>query len=166
MEVLAKGNHIRISPKKVRPIADIVRGKNARQSLVVLAGMPQKAAKIVEKVLNSAVANAENNFSLDKDKLVISEIRVDEGSVLKRYRPRAMGRASEIRKRSSHITVIVSGETKAKKKVEDKKNEIIDNQNNKEVESKKIEMARPQDKLNINTNQKGNAPKMFRRKTG
>jgi large subunit ribosomal protein L22 len=165
MEVAAKGNNIRISPKKARPIASVVRGKNAREAQVILASMPQKAAKIILKVLDSAMANAENNFSLDKSQLTISEIKIDEGPVLKRYRPRAFGRASEIKKRTSHVSVVVSGEVKTKKKATENKSEV-EAKITQEDESKKIEIERPQDKINVNANQKGSAPKMFRRKTG
>lgn len=130
MEVKAVEKYIRISPRKARLVADIVRGKNAKQALVTLQFTPKKAAGIIYKAVKSAVANAENNFNLEADGLTISKITIDNGPTLKRFRPRARGMAAHIRKRTSHVTVIVSGEKLTKKaevkvaeKVEDKKAE-------------------------------------------
>lgn len=108
MEVKAVEKFIRISPKKARLVADVVRGKNAKQSLTMLKFMPKKAAGIIYKALKSAVANAENNSNLNGDNLVISKITVDGGPSLKRFRPRSKGMASHILKRTSHVTVVVS----------------------------------------------------------
>lgn len=116
MEVQAVEKYIRISPKKARLVADVVRGQNAVTALATLRFMPKKAAKIIYKALNSAVANATNNAGLDKNDLIISRITVDKGPSLKRFRPRSKGMASALLKRTSHITVVVSGETKAVKK--------------------------------------------------
>lgn len=163
MEVLAKGKYIRISPKKVRPIADLIRGKNALEAEVILSAMPQRAASVIGKVLKSAIANAENDFSLEKNKLTISKITIDGGPTLKRYMPRAQGRASEIKKRTSHIEVVVSGDVKTKKKKEKKVDSKKIIQDNKD-ESYKIEVER-NEKANISdTTVKGK--QMFRRKTG
>lgn len=118
MEVRAVEKYIRISPRKARLVADVVRGKNAKSALVTLKFMPKKAAGIILKAVQSAVANAENNFNLNADELVISKISVDGGPSLKRFRPGARGMAKNIRKRTSHITVVVSGEaTKSKKAI-------------------------------------------------
>ncbi len=107
MEVKARTKFTRISPFKLRlPIAE-VKGKNAGQALTLLKFMPLKAAGIIYKTLQSAVANAEHNKELDVDKLVVKNIFVDHGPSMKRFRPRARGRASRILKRSSHLTVIV-----------------------------------------------------------
>ena len=107
MDVRASGKYMRISPQKVRLIVGAVKGKPVESGLNVLKFMPQKAAQMVEKVVRSAVANADQNPDIDVDLLVIKNIIVDEGPMLKRFRPRARGRASRILKRTSHITVIV-----------------------------------------------------------
>lgn len=121
MEVRAVEKYIRISPKKARLVADVVRGENAEKALVTLKFMPKKAAGIIYKALNSAMANAENNAGLKREDLVISKITVDNGPSLKRFRPRAKGMASSILKRTSHITVVVSAPEKAAKKATAKK---------------------------------------------
>jgi large subunit ribosomal protein L22 len=97
----------RMSPQKVRLVADVVRGKKVDHALAILRNMPHKAAGEIYRTVASAAANAENNFQMDRDDLVIKFITVDEGPALKRFMPRARGRANVIRKRSSHITVIV-----------------------------------------------------------
>ena len=108
MEAKAIARHVRIAPRKVRLVVDLIRGKKVGEALAILRLTPRSASPVVEKVLKSAVANAENNLQLDVDELVISSVFVDEGKTLKRFRPRAMGRASKINKRTSHITVVVS----------------------------------------------------------
>ncbi len=110
MQVSATLRYARISPQKCRLIADIVRGKPVGQALQQLSFMPKKAARIVKKVLESAVANAEHNLGADIDELSVSHISVDEAPRLKRFQPRAKGRAGKIIKRSSHITVQVADE--------------------------------------------------------
>lgn len=107
MEVRATAKYIRLTPRKVRLVLDAVRGKQAAAAIALLELMPQRAAKEVRKVVKSAVANAENNFEIDPEGLVIKRIYADEGPTLKRFRPRAHGRVSPILKRSSHITVVV-----------------------------------------------------------
>ena len=99
---------VRIAPRKVRLVVDLIRGKQVGEAVAILRHTPKAASPVVEKVLKSAVANAEHNYELDPNNLYISEIYVDEGPTLKRYRPRAQGRASAINKRTSHITVVVS----------------------------------------------------------
>ncbi len=108
MEVSAKLSTARISPQKVRLIADQVRGMQVEKALEFLMFSPQKAAHLVKKVLNSAIANAEHNEGADVDELKVSTIFIDAGPVLKRIQPRAKGRANRIIKRSSHITIRVS----------------------------------------------------------
>ncbi len=107
MEARAVAKYVRISPKKVRQVINLIRNKPVNEALLTLRFLPKKAARIVEKVLKSAIANAENNFEMDVDKLYVHRIFVDQGPTLKRIRPRAMGRAFLIRKRTSHITVVV-----------------------------------------------------------
>lgn len=108
MEAKAVAKYIRISPQKARSVADAIRGKHVVEAFGILKFTPRKAAGIIEKVLKSAVANAENNFDMDAENLVVSRIAIDEGPTIKRFRPRAMGRADQIRKRTSHITVVVT----------------------------------------------------------
>ncbi|MGZ8785400.1 MAG: 50S ribosomal protein L22 [Acidimicrobiia bacterium] len=113
MKVRAQAKHIRQSPYKVRRVLDLVRGLSVEEARHVLAFTDRRAADPVTKVLNSAVANAEHNFALDSDELVVAEAFADEGPTLKRWRPRARGRATRIRKRTCHITIVVSEEDEA-----------------------------------------------------
>ena len=108
MEVAAKLKGAAISAQKARLVADQIRGKNVEDALDILAFSPKKAAVLVKKVLNSAIANAEHNEGADIDELRISTIFVDEGLTMKRIRPRAKGRADRILKRTCHITVKVA----------------------------------------------------------
>jgi large subunit ribosomal protein L22 len=107
MEAKAIARHVRVSPRKARLVVDQIRGKSADEAATILRFTNKGAAEVVGKVLASAVANAEHNLKINADTLVVSQAFVDEGPTLKRIRPRAMGRAFRIRKRSSHITVIV-----------------------------------------------------------
>lgn len=107
MEAKALARQIRISPQKARLVADLIRGKNVDTAINTLRFMPKKGARILRKIVESAVANASQNEAIDVDTLYIKKIYIDGGPMLKRIRPRAMGRASRILKRSSHITVIV-----------------------------------------------------------
>lgn len=108
MEVKAIAKYVRIAPRKVRLVADLIRGKSIGEAISILRHTPKAATIAVEKVVNSAVANAEHNNKMNVDGLYVSEIRIDEGPTLKRFRPRAQGRASRINKRTSHILVKVS----------------------------------------------------------
>ncbi|TAM91746.1 MAG: 50S ribosomal protein L22 [Jatrophihabitans sp.] len=113
----ARATHVRVTPMKARRVIDLIRDLPAHRALEVLRFAPQAASEPIAKVLASAIANAEHNFSLDPDSLVVSRAYVDEGPTLKRFRPRAQGRAYRIRKRTSHITVEVeSVESPAGKK--------------------------------------------------
>jgi len=104
---LARARYIRVSPMKARRVIDLIRGRQAADAQAVLQFSPQAVSEPVGKVLDSAIANAENNKQLDPDTLWVSEAYVDEGPTLKTFRPRAQGRAYRIRKRTSHITVVV-----------------------------------------------------------
>lgn len=97
----------RISPRKVRQVIDLIRGKDVDQALSILRFVPKAASPVVEKVVRSAVANAQNNYNLDPRRLYIAAIYADQGPTLKRVMPRARGMAYLIRKRSSHITVVL-----------------------------------------------------------
>lgn len=101
----ATAKYVRISPRKMRLVADTVRGKKIADARSTLTFSTRNAAEVINKVIASAVANAENNHDMSGDELYVSRIFVDEGPTLKRFRPRAMGRASRIRKRTSHVTV-------------------------------------------------------------
>lgn len=104
----AVAKSVRIAPRKVRLVVDLIRGKEVGQAISILRHTQRGASPIVEKVLHSAIANAEHNYELDSENLIVSEVYVDEGATLKRFRPRAQGRASNINKRTSHVTVIVT----------------------------------------------------------
>ncbi len=97
----------RQSPRKVRLVADFVRGKDLKRALLELKYLPKRASKIISKLLHSASSNAEHNFKVNSDKLYIKEIRVDKGITLKRWRPRARGVAKRINKRTSNITIVL-----------------------------------------------------------
>ena len=107
-EVKAIAKYIRMSPFKVRRVLDQIRGRSYREALIILEFMPYKACEEIVKVLRSAAANAEHNNGMDPANLVVSTAFADQGPVLKRFRPRAQGRAFQIRKPSCHITVAVA----------------------------------------------------------
>ncbi|MEJ2158380.1 MAG: 50S ribosomal protein L22 [Desulfobacteraceae bacterium] len=108
MEVKAVARYVRISPQKVRMLADAIKGKPVETAMDMLRFMPQKAAGIVEKVLRSAVANADQQPDIDIDALVVGSLLVDSGPTLKRFRARARGRGTRILKRTSHVTVVLT----------------------------------------------------------
>ena len=107
MEVRAVTRYVRIAPRKARLVTDLIKGKPVEEALTILRFVPKKAARLVDKTLRSAVANAEQNPNIDVDTLYIKRIFVDGGPTMKRWRARAMGRATRIIKRTSHITVIL-----------------------------------------------------------
>jgi large subunit ribosomal protein L22 len=108
MQAKAIARTVRIAPRKVRLVVDLIRGKQVGEAIAILRHTPKSASPVVEKVLNSAMANAEHNYEMEVNNLVITQAFVDEGPTLKRFRPRAMGRASAINKRTSHITIVLS----------------------------------------------------------
>ena len=128
MEARAQARFVRVTPMKARRMVDLIRGLPASDAQAVLRFAPQDASETVGKVLDSAIANATNNHNLDPSSLVIAEAYVDEGPTMKRFRPRAQGRAYRIGKRTSHITVVLesvapkepvkAGKPAAKKKKE------------------------------------------------
>ncbi len=107
MEARAILRFIRVSPRRVRLVVDQIRGKEVEKALDILKFTPKRSAAIVAKVLKSAIANAENTQSVDVDRLYVKRALVDEGGMWKRFMPRAMGRATRVRKRLSHITVVI-----------------------------------------------------------
>lgn len=108
MQAKAVAKQVRIAPRKVRLVVDLIRGKQVGEAVAILRHTPKAASPVVEKLLKSAIANAEHNYDMEPNSLFIKEVFVDEGVTLKRFRPRAMGRASRINKRTSHITLVVS----------------------------------------------------------
>jgi large subunit ribosomal protein L22 len=107
MEVRAIAKYIRISPRRVRLLMRAIEGKRVDEALNLLTFAPQKGGPLLRRLINSAVANADQSPDIDVDRLFIKNIYADEGPTLRRFRPRAMGRATRIRKRSSHLTVIL-----------------------------------------------------------
>ena len=105
MEAKAVAKYVKMSPSKLKPVADLVRGKDLKEALTILKFTPGKGSGIVEKVVKSAAANAENNFDMNVDKLYVAEVYAHQGPTMKRWRAGAQGRASVILKRSSHIGV-------------------------------------------------------------
>lgn len=113
MQAKAVARTVRIAPRKVRLVLDLVRGKEVGEAVALLKLTNKRAADVVEKLIQSAVANAEHNYDMDVDSLVVSEIYANEGPTLKRFRPRAQGRATAINKRTSHITVVLTEKEEA-----------------------------------------------------
>ena len=109
-EAQAVARYVRITPRKARLVIDLIRGQKSGRGLAILRHTPRAASPMMEKVLNSAVANAEHNYNMDPTNCMSRKIYVDEGPTLKRYRPRARGVASRINKRTSHITVVLKEE--------------------------------------------------------
>ena len=105
MEAKAVAKYVRMSPSKLKPVVDLVRGKDLTEALTILKFTPGKSAELVEKVVQSAKANAENNFDMDAEKLYVAEIYANDGPTMKRWRAGSQGRAGAILKRSSHISV-------------------------------------------------------------
>jgi large subunit ribosomal protein L22 len=136
MEIKAKGRYLKISPKKMRLVVDLIRGMEAEKALNYLNFIPQKAALLIAKVLKSCIANAENNFDLKKDNLLIKKIFVNEGTVLKRWQPKAFGRATPIKKKNCHLEIVLEEKNpsskKATKPLKEKKasEKIIQTENN------------------------------------
>ena len=116
MEAKAIAKYVRMSPSKLKPVTDLVRGKDLNEALTILKFTPGRGAELVEKVVQSAVANAENNFDMNPDELYVAEVYANQGPTMKRFRAGAQGRASMILKRTSHIGVTLK--EKAAKTVE------------------------------------------------
>jgi large subunit ribosomal protein L22 len=110
MEVRAKLRFVRVSPRKARLVADLIRGKGSEEAMNILTFTKKAASKILIKLLKSAIANATQKKTIDIDRLYVKKIAVDQGPTMKRFQPRAMGRATTIRKRSSHITIVLDEE--------------------------------------------------------
>ncbi len=174
MEITAKAKFIRTSPRKTRLVVDLVRGMKVKDALDQLRFVNKKVGHDIKKLVESGIANATHNYELDKDNLFIKEIRVDEGPTLKRWMPRAHGRATTIRKRTSHILLKISevkdsGDVKAKKQEVEapvkldsvkKEEEDVNTVKNEKKDSK------GSNKKDESKSSKGFAGKIFRRKSG
>jgi large subunit ribosomal protein L22 len=112
MEARAVSRHLRIAPRKARLVVDLIRGKTVGDALMILDFVPKKGARLVAKTLKSVIANAENKQRVDIDRLYVSRVTVNGGATLKRFLPRAHGRATPLRKRTSHITIVVDERSK------------------------------------------------------
>lgn len=175
MEVKAQLRYLRVSPRKVRLVADMIRKQNIAKARSFLTFTVNRPAEPLLKLLNSAVANAENNHNLKADNLYISEIKVDEGTKLKRWMPRARGSASPIEKKTSHITIILKEieETKEKKKKKETKKDKIKIEKVEDIKDIK-EIKEKDDKKKVkwekrdnvkSLNEKNVSKKIFRRKS-
>jgi len=121
METSAKLRFVRLSPRRARLVGDAIRGKSVKEAMTILDSIDNKPSFVIKKVLNSAIANASNKEGMDTDSLYISKLYIDEGPMWKRYMPRAMGRATLIRKKTSHINIVLSDGYKPKRKKVTKK---------------------------------------------
>ena len=148
MEVIAHLRNLRISPRKVRLVADVIRGMNIHDARIQLEFLNKKSSQPVLTLMNSAIANAKHNFSLSDNHLYISKIFVNEGTTLKRWIPRAMGRASAIHKRTSHITIVLGEIEGEKKKIDTEKTKVDIKGDSKKVEKvSKVEKKDSKKKL-------------------
>lgn len=162
MEVIAKLNWLRIAPRKVRLVADLIRKKPVEEALILLTFTAKKAAQPLMKLLKSAIANAENNFQLDSSSLYISQLKVDEGPRLKRGRPRARGMIGPIEKKISHVTLVLKGE---KRKQEKREIEIKEKEKLKKEPKKKTKRKFEVLKQNfLEEKQKKGLKRIFKRK--
>ena len=170
MEIKAKLNYLRIAPRKVRLIADLIRGMDVKEAESQLKFTPKKSAAPLLKLLNSAVANAKNNFNVEKETLFIKIITVNEGPPFKRWRAESRGRAAPIMKRTSHINLVLEVkegakvETSAAKVMEGKKSAEIPIKTEEKKETKKAKSRAPK-KIKKEPKVKGFAKKIFRRKS-
>lgn len=157
MLVTTKAKYVRISPKKVRTVLPIIRRKNALRAEAELKLVNRKAAQILSKVLKTAIADAEHNFNLKKDTLVVKEVRAEQGPVFKRFQPRARGAAYQILKRTSHIKLVLEGEEsgKAVKKQTGPVDVSWDEIEKSAAEAKKAKAAeKPEEKLASSSSEK------------
>jgi len=142
MQVTAKLNYLRIAPRKMRLLVDLIRGEKVEKAMTLLDFSIKKGSKPLKKVLEQAVANAENNFQLEKPSLYISKITIDEGPKLKRWRARARGRAARIEKKTSHISLVLS-EIKERKRKKVKKPSLAKAKKIEEKKTKKVKAFKP-----------------------
>jgi len=167
MKIPAKLKYLRIAPRKVRLVADLIRGKSAQEAKAILDFTRKGAASSLAKLLRSAIASAKHNHQINESNLYISEIFVDEGPKLKRWRTRARGAVAEIQKRTSHITIVLETEEKksiSRRKV--KKRKVIKKEEEKIKTEKTSKPTRPKPKKEIKLPKtKGGFRRFFRRKS-
>lgn len=178
MESIAKLRYYRQSPRKVRLVADVIRGQDTNDALNQLQFTGKRAALPIQKLLSSAIANAVNNFSLKRENLYVKKIFVDGGPVLKRWMPRAFGKASEIRKRTSHVTIVLDEKIKTAPredavKKEDNAASKIEIKSTEEIKTAKPtgrktpdDLKRKEDAGRAGKTRRAFAPKLFQRKAG
>lgn len=165
MDIKAKLKHLRIAPRKVRLVANAVRGENVLKARTFLNFTVKRATGPILKLLNSAIANAKNNHSIDESNLYISEIMVDQGQTLKRWMPRARGSATQIQKKTSHITLTlneIKKSAKTKKKKEGKPDVISEAVGIEKIEKPKWGREKISQKIGLENKA---SKKMFRRKS-
>lgn len=134
MEAKAVAKYVRMSSSKLKPVTDLVRGKDLNEALTILKFTPGKGSELVEKVVKSAAANAENNHEMNTDALYVAEVNANQGPTMKRWRPGAQGRAGKILKRTSHINVVLKErEERPSKAVEPQNTEPAENIEKEEV---------------------------------
>jgi len=138
MQVTAKLKNLRVSQRKTRLVADLIRGKGIETAKIQLQFSTKKTSENILCLLNSAIANAKNNFNLDENNLYVKGIVVEEGSTLKRWRPRAMGRASAIRKRTCSVIITLDEIEENEKSIVNEKKKTEKNEEVKELETEKI----------------------------
>ena len=169
MKVIAKLNYLHISPRKVRAVVNVVKKMTPEGAIAQLKFIPNRASEPLGKLLKSAMANAENNFSLDAQDLKISEFKVDGGPVFKRFRPSSRGRVAPIAKRTSHVTLVLEGERTAVKKAKsdvslNRKDSTSETEKTDSVtESKKTDTFKP--RVSNKKGSGGFVKKIFQRKT-
>lgn len=149
MQVKAHAKFVRISPKKVRLVANLIAGMKPANALLQLQVTNKRSTKVIETLLKSAMANAKNNFNVNPDNMVISQILVNQGPTMRRYRPRAMGRASIIRKRTSHVSLELSDNMISKNESEAGKESGAE----KTVDLKQTKTVKKSSTKNANTNE-------------
>lgn len=163
MQVTAKLKYLRIAPRKLRLIADLIRGKDVFKARAELGFLTKRGAKPFLKLLESAVANASNNFQLDEKDLYLAKVLVDEGPKLKRWRPRARGQAFPIQKKTSHLLIVLEQKNGALKKAEPQtKTELVQKEAREKIKTDKPKMKPEADKLK--PKQTTGFKRVFRRK--
>lgn len=171
---IAKLNYLRIAPRKTRLVASMIKGLSVNEAEAQLLVNPKRSSEVVLKLLRSAVANAKNNQKLDPEKLFVKEIRVDNGPMLKRFMPRAMGRASGIQKKSSHIILVLSEAENLKaprfkivkvEKISKRVKEEMANRSKKEKEEKEHERPKGAEAQKQADKKPGFVKRFFRRKS-
>jgi len=163
MEIKAKAKYLRNAPRKVRLVADLVRGLDVKEAELQLRFLTKRAVEPVLKLLNSACTNAKNNFNLEKDSLFIKSIKVNEGPPFKRWRPVSRGRAFQVLKRTSHIDLILGVKEGIKIEKKEKQEPIVEEIKKQEVKKQEIKKA-PKEIKKVKQS-KGLVKKIFRRKS-